>query len=114
MDITDILYSVGLEVMQDELRSKSMDAGAKKRLKEYLLRQGKINELCTQDEEIDFQKLSDYICEEFIDDMKLRFYGNKNERATARNNIIQKAKYYANANCRISEKRAAVSASDKM
>lgn len=114
MDITDILYSVGLEVMQDKLRSKAMDAGAKKRLEEYLSRQEKVNELCAQDEELDFQKLSDYIREELIDDMKLRFYGNKSERAAARDNIIQKAMYYANANCRISEKRAAKIIDDAM
>ena len=76
MDITDILYSMGVEVMQDKLKSRNMDAGAKKRLEEYLSRQGKINELCTRDEEIDFQKLSDYICKDLISDMRLRFYGN--------------------------------------
>lgn len=114
MDITDILYSVGLEVAQDKLRSKAMDAGAKKRLREYLSRQEKINELCAQEEEIDFQKLSDYICKELIDDMRLRFYGNKSERAAARKNIMQKARYYANANCRISEKRAAKIIDDAM
>ena len=114
MGIVDVLYSIGLDVVQDTLKSKSMDAGAKKRLAEYLSRQEKINELCTQDEELDFQKLSDYIREELIDDMKLRFYGDRNERATARNNIIQKAMYYANANCRISEKRAAKIIDDAM
>ncbi len=114
MNITDVLYSVGLEVMQDTLRSKNMDARAKKRLEEYLSRQEKINELCTQDEEIDFQKLSEYICKDLIDDMRLRFYGNKSERAAARNNIVQKAMYYANANCRISEKRAAKIIDDAM
>lgn len=114
MDITDILYSIGLEVMQDKLKSKNMDAEAKKRLEEYLSRQEKINELCTQDEEIDFQKLSDYICKDLINDMKLRFYGNTSERAAARNNIIQKAMCYANANCQISEKRAAKIIDDAM
>lgn len=114
MDITDILYSMGVEVMQDKLKSRNMDAGAKKRLEEYLSRQGKINELCTRDEEIDFQKLSDYICKDLISDMRLRFYGNAGERGSARNNIVQKAMYYANANCQISEKRAAKIIDDAM
>ena len=114
MDITDILYSIGLEVMQDKVKSKNMDAGAKKRLAEYLSRQEKINELCTQDEEIDFQKLSDYIRKDLISDMRLRFYGDTSERAAARNNIIQKAMYYANTHCQISEKRTAKIIDDAM
>lgn len=106
MAVFDILCSIGAEVMMDKFKSKGMEVKARKQLEEYLSRQEKINKLCTRDEEIDFQKLSDYILKELIADMEKRFYGDKKERAIARNHILHKAKYYAHTQCRISEKRA--------
>lgn len=103
--VVDYLSNIGLEVVRDRIKNSAMESAARNRLRDYLARQKKINEVCTREEEIDFERLANYIQEELIEDVKVRLFGESEERARARQAIISKAVSYAQANTNLSRKR---------
>ena len=103
--VVDYLSNIGLEVVRDHIKDSAMESAARDRLRSYLTRQHKINEVCTREEEIDFERLANYIQEELIEDVKVRFFGKSEERARARQTILSKATSYAQAKTNLSKKR---------
>lgn len=103
--IIDYLCDIGLDVVKDRIKDSSMEAAARDRLKKYLERQKKVNEVCTREEEIDFEGLAKYIQEEMIEDVKLRLLGETEDRASAHLSIQQKAAVYAQSKTNLSKKR---------
>lgn len=91
MDVVlGFITDIGLSAVKDKIKGAAMEAVARKRLMEFLERQHKLNFNCTMEEEIDFGGLSIYICNDLIEDIKLRFFGNREERDDAHKTIVAK------------------------
>ena len=104
--VVEYLGNIGLEVVRDRIKDSAMETAARDRLRGYLARQSKINEVCTREEEIDFERLANYIQEELIEDVKVRLFGEPEERARSRDTILSKAISYAQSKTNLSKKRA--------
>lgn len=104
--VVDYLGNIGLDVVKDRLTDSADEAVARERLKKYLERQKKINYFCSKNEEIDFEGLAIYIQDNLIEDFKKRIFGAKRERKEARKTILEKATVFAQANTKLSAKRA--------
>lgn len=104
--IKDELFDTGVEIIKNRYKDYKLCRSMEERLEQYLDRQQKLNQVCTVDEEIDFQRLAEYIRSELIEDAKQRFFGNTEERRTARNTILSKTRQYARANTSLAENRA--------
>ncbi len=92
--VVDYLSNIGLDVVRDRIKDSAMESAARDRLRDYLARQKRINEVCTREEELDFERLASYIQEELIEDVKVRLFGESEERARARQTILSKATSY--------------------
>ena len=103
--VVDYLSNIGLDVVRDRIKDSAMESAARDRLRDYLARQKRINEVCTREEELDFERLASYIQEELIEDVKVRLFGESEERARARQTILSKATSYAQAKTNLSKKR---------
>lgn len=102
---SDFIIGLGLEAFIDkgvEVRNRSQ---LQARLTNYLERQEVYNETCSNEEEVDFEALFNYVRVELIEDVKMRLFGNRIQRRNAYNMIIQKAKAYAQANSRLGSER---------
>ncbi len=64
--VVDYLSNIGLDVDRDRITNSAIESAARDRLRDYLTRQKKTNEVCTREEEIDFERLANYIQEELI------------------------------------------------
>ena len=107
MDVVlGFITDIGLSAVKDKIKGAAMEAVARKRLMEFLERQHKLNFNCTMEEEIDFGGLSIYICNDLIEDIKLRFFGNREERDDAHKTIVAKASCYAQTKTQMSKHRA--------
>lgn len=104
--IIDCIENIGFDVVRDRIKSVSEEKAIRKRLKSFLERQARINEVCSRDEEIDFEGLANYIQDSMIEDVKDRLYGDKGTRARARTAIRGKAVAYSRASTRLSTQRA--------
>lgn len=108
------LLELGLDVSRDKIKDAVAEREVRKRLESYLERQSKINEVCSMEEEIDFQGIVDYIRNDLIEDARLWMRGSKQERASAREHIHSKATAYAQAHTKLSSKRAVKMVDDSM
>ena len=104
--VVDYLCNIGFDVVKDRIMDSNKTVAVYDRLEDYLERQREVNEICSRDEEIDFEGLAKYIREELIEDVKLRLFGKTEERAKARDTILRKATLYAQSQTNLSEKRA--------
>lgn len=104
--ISDCVINIGVSAIKDKIKSAQEEAKVRHRLNDFLVRQHKYNLNCTLEEEIDFQGLADYICGDLLEDVKRRLFGNIIERHVARQSIMEKAAYYAQAKTHISANRA--------
>ena len=104
--IKDELFDTGVEIIKNRYKDYNLCRSMEERLEQYLDTQQKLNQVCTVDDEIDFQRLAEYIRSELIEDAKQRFFGNTEERRTARNTILSKTRQYARANTSLAENRA--------
>lgn len=77
------IAEIGLNAVKDQIKDASMKAVACERLTKYLKNQRKLNFNCTMEEEIDFEGLSNYICNDLIEDVKLRLFEDKGARENA-------------------------------
>jgi len=104
--ISDYVVDIGVNVIKEKIKNVQEEAALRHRLNDFLERQHKYNLNCTLEEEIDFQGLAEYICGDLLEEVKQRLFGNIIERARARQSIMDKAAYYAQAKTRISGDRA--------
>ena len=71
----------------------------KKDLEDYILSKKEYFDLCSIDEEFDFEGLLDYVSNNLIEDMKIRVFSkSRKEREKARNTIINKGLQFSQAN----------------
>lgn len=108
------LLELGLDVSRDKIKDAVAEREVRKRLESYLERQSEINEVCSRDEELDFQGIVEYIQHDLIEDARLWMRGSKQERASARERIHSKAITYAQAHTKLSSKRAVKMVDDSM
>lgn len=104
--VIDYVVSLGLEAVKDKIQSKHESKQVRDRLKDFILRQKKINWNCTSEEEIDFGGLIEYIQTNLLEDVQMRLFGNRKERGIARNTIINRAISYSQASTTLSRERA--------
>ena len=106
MVVKDYLANIIFDLAKDRITDKIAEAKVRKRIADFLDRQQSLNNFVSFDEEIDFEAFADYIRTDLIDDVKLRCYGSLMERRAAHKRIINKARSYASAHTKLSEKRA--------
>ena len=104
--IKEYLVTLGFDVVKDNLKNKSYEKQLRDRLDNFIERQLKHNELCSVEEEIDFEGLANYLGGNLKEDIKKRLFGEIHERDSAHKTIVAKVKEYANANTKCGEKRA--------
>ena len=104
--IIDCIENIGFAVVKGKIKSVDEEKAIRTRLKSFLERQARINEVCSRDEEIDFEGLANYIQDSMIEDVQDRLFGDKETRARARTAIRGKAVAYSRANTRLSAQRA--------
>lgn len=104
--IIDYVADFGVELIKDKINNEREKKEIRDRLANYIKREQSINFDCTPEEEIDFGGLIQYIQTNFLDDVQLRIFGNKEERDRAREDIKAKAIINAKANNSLSQERA--------
>ena len=103
--VIDFIANLGLEAVRDKITDTSVEVQVKEHIAEYLSRQQRINMNVSLEEEIDFGGLSEYIQTDLMEDVKRRLFGNKSERRSARQTILNKAVSFSTANTKISAHR---------
>lgn len=102
-----IITEIGLAAAKSKIKDASIEAAAREKLTQYLETQHKLNFNCTQEEEIDFESLSNYIRNELIEDVRVRLFDpDTDARRNAHKTIISKARSYAQSKTKMSERRA--------
>lgn len=104
--VMDFMINLGSNFITEKCEDKRLQEKMRSRLAEYIDRKRKENEFCSLAEEIDFQKIADYIQNELTDDARVRLFGNVQEREEARQMIISKTRAYAKAKTSLGEQRA--------
>ena len=82
------IADIGVAAAKKQFNIKLDEKKARAALSNYMERQRKYNLNCSKDEEIDFEGLSKYICDELLDDVTIRLFGEKSEREAARQTIF--------------------------
>lgn len=104
--IKDYVVGIGLDALKDKLGGAYDQLSIKAELNEYVDRLEKLNYSCTREEEIDFQGLADYLCEQLPSEIETRIFSTvKAERDRAHRTIVAKAIAYASANTALAQKR---------
>lgn len=104
-EFINCLVDIGINSLKEKTSKRIDNARLQSSLKDYLLSQKKIHDLCSIKEEFDFQGLMKYISRELLDDVQSRFFSmDSKERERARNNILNKSLAYANCKTEESKK----------
>lgn len=98
------LLNIGVGVAKSKTNEKIDEHKLKKDLEDYILSKKKYFDLCSIDEEFDFEGLLDYVSNNLIEDMKIRVFSKlRKEREKARNTIINKGLQFSQANTKESK-----------
>lgn len=112
MIIVDYVGNLALDAGKNHFKCKLDEQKIKTALTDYMKRQRNYNEACSLAEEIDFQGLMDYVCTNFLDDVSIRaFHPDKRVRTRIREQIIDKAVAYSQAETDEAKKKVATSIS---
>ncbi|MCD8362906.1 MAG: hypothetical protein LUC98_08105, partial [Lachnospiraceae bacterium] len=104
--VLEHLTELGLRAAISHTEKKIDEARLKKELRKYIEGQKKYNEICSMEEECDFQGLIEYISSEMIDDVSNRcFSSDSKKRGSARASIVTAAVYHSKADTAESQKR---------
>lgn len=110
----DIIWGLCTDIVNSKIRDAAEQKKINEKLESYLSRKLSDHWFCTQEEEIDFEGLANYIREDLMDDIKIRLFGEEQEREFARKKILEKAVIYANAKTNLSMARAQKMVNDVM
>lgn len=98
------LLNIGVGVAKSKTNEKINEHKLKKDLEDYILSKKEYFDLCSIDEEFDFEGLLDYVSNNLIEDMKIRVFSkSRKEREKARNTIINKGLQFSQANTKESK-----------
>lgn len=103
--IIDYVVDLGLEAVKDKIKAEREAKQVQERLEKFISKQQKRNLNCTREEEFDFGGLVQYMKTNLLEYIQARLFGNRKERGAARNLIISKATYYAQAHTSLSRQR---------
>ena len=104
--VKDYLIDLGLAVSHDKIKNSLQEKQVRERLEDFIQRQGKYNYICTTEEEVDFEALTDYLRSDLIADVRVRLCGTSAERGAAHRDIMSKVRSFARAKTKVGEKRA--------
>ena len=97
--LVEELLNIGVGVAKSKTNEKINEHKLKKDLEDYILSKKEYFDLCSIDEEFDFEGLLDYVSNNLIEDMKIRVFSkSRKEREKARNTIINKGLQFSQAN----------------
>lgn len=105
-NVKDYLIDLGLAVSHDKIKNSIQEKQVRERLEDFIQREGKYNYLCTTEEEVDFEALTDYLKSDLITDVRVRLCGTSAERSAAHRDIMSKVRAFARAKTKVGEKRA--------
>lgn len=98
------LLNIGVGAAKSKTNEKIDEHKLKKDLEDYILSKKEYFDLCSIDEEFDFEGLLDYVSNNLIEDMKIRVFSKlRKEREKARNTIINKGLQFSQANTKESK-----------
>ncbi len=103
--IKDYFFNWCLDFIKDRLKDKVKLGKVKSNLSKYIDDCLKDNELCTVEEEFDFQGLCDYLKDSCLDEVKKYICSNGERRKRIREDIVAKAIEYSNAKMKVSVQR---------
>ena len=104
--IIDCIADITLEAVRTKITECISDKKVKQCIKNYLDKQKKLNFHISNEEEIDFEGLANYILTDLIKDVKQWLYGSRKERGDAYSRILSATATYASANTQLSKNRA--------
>ena len=97
MPLHDYFVTLGLDGFKGFIGDNYSKHQMEEAIRAYVARQRDINFTCTQEEEIDFGGVVEYLCGNFHDDIEQRLTGETSEiRGRAHKDIVAKAVSYAN------------------
>lgn len=105
-NVKEYLIDLGLAASHDKIKNSIQEKQVRERLEDFIQRQGKYNYLCTTEEEVDFEALTDYLRSDLIADVRVRLCGTSAERGAAHRDIMSKVRSFARAKTKVGEKRA--------
>lgn len=105
-NVKDYLIDLGLAVSHDKIKNSLQEKQVRGRLEDFIQRQGKYNNLCTTEEEVDFEALTDYLRSDLIADVRAWLCGTSAERSAAHRDIMSKVRAFTRAKTKVGEKRA--------
>lgn len=108
----DIIWELCTNAISSKIKNAAERQMINEKLENYLSRKLKDNWFCTQEEEIDFEGLANYIRGDLLEDVEVRLFGEQQEREFARKKILEKVVIYANAKTNLSASRAQRMAND--
>jgi len=96
--LSDYIATLGLDVFKEKFQKPLDEKKLKKEIKTYIESQRKYNDICSLNEEIDFQSLFEYVTNNLFDTVMIRLFDpNSKKRGQARTDIISAAISQANA-----------------
>lgn len=104
--VIEYIAELGMNYIKDRICQERDRKIIGERLKLFLEGQTRINELCSLEEEIDFEGLAGYIRSDLMNDVQEYLTGNWRERRKAHTSIINKVVIYSQANTSVSRRRA--------
>lgn len=105
--LADYLTGIGFDAGKDFILAKKEEKEIRSELHQYIENQRKYNEMCSLAEEIDFEGIIEYLQGNFMDDIRNRLFGKREERGLARETIINKAVGYSSATTDEAKKKTA-------
>lgn len=103
--VIEFIANLGPETVKEKISDVVAETKVKDRIKNYLAKQQSDNFNVSPDEEIDFGGLAEFVKTDLLDDVKLRCFGDKAERRSARQRIMEQSVSYASAHTALSAQR---------
>lgn len=104
--IIDYLVELGLNVIKEFLTERNNIHKAKEKLRTYIEKKQRENEICSLKEELDFEHICQYLYSDLIDDVKYYICLHGEDRKRKRRDITNKAVVYASTSTKLSALRA--------
>lgn len=97
--VAEYVAVLGLDAVKERVHKKFDEKKLREELISYIERQRKYNEMCSLAEEIDFQGLVEYIQDSLLDQTGVRIFDpNRKKRGQARQEIVDSAISFSQAN----------------
>ena len=96
-NVKDYLIDLGLAVSHDKIKKSIQEKQVRERLENFIQRQGKCNYLCTTEEEVDFEALTDYLRSDLIADVRVEQFTLEQSEEVFYHSVVQTVAFTAHA-----------------